>query len=186
MAGILLTRREKDLLSSHAARTMLPMLRCCSYDSPPGSLLLAAEGASLVGLWMPGQRYFGEPYGSRLPQPSQPTGILEEACAWLDAYFAGARPSHAALPISPGGTPFQRRVWAALCSIPYGETRSYGELARRLGSSPRAVGGAVGRNPIAIMIPCHRVVGSGNTLGGYAGGVERKRFLLAAELGRIF
>lgn len=156
------------------------MLRCSAYASPLGNLCLAAEGESLVGLWMAGQRFFGEPYGA-LPAPGKPTGVLAEAAAWLDAYVEGQGPSPRSLPLAPQGTPFRRRVWQELCRIPYGETLSYAELAVRVGSSPRAVGGAVGHNPIALIIPCHRVVAADGSLGGYAGGEARKRFLLAHE-----
>lgn len=156
------------------------MLRCSAYVSPVGTLCLAAEGGSLVGLWMEGQRFFGAPFGA-LPDPCAPMGAAAEAVRWLDAYFGGERPSPADLPLAPRGTPFRRCVWQELCRIPYGETLSYGELAARVGSSPRAVGGAVGCNPIALIIPCHRVVAADGGLGGYAGGEARKRYLLAHE-----
>lgn len=159
------------------------MLRCCSYQSPLGSLLLAAEGESLVGLWMEGQRFFGVPYGAALPSAGRVQGVLANACAWLDAYFGGARPSPTALPLTPPGTVFQRRVWQELLGIPYGSTCTYGELAQRLSSSPRAVGRAVGRNPLSIVVPCHRVVGADGGLGGYAGGLSRKQYLLSHECG---
>lgn len=156
------------------------MLRCCAYESPPGLLTLAAEGEALVGLWMERQRFFGASYGA-LPPCGLATGVLADVVRWLNAYFSGESPSPAALPIAPQGTPFRRRVWQELCRIPYGKTVSYGELAARVGSSPRAVGGAVGRNPIALIIPCHRVVAADGGLGGYAGGEARKRYLLAHE-----
>lgn len=158
------------------------MLRCATYASPVGTLYLATEGAALVGLWMEGQRFFGAPYGV-LPEPSAPVGVSAEVARWLDAYFGGSRPAPSELPLAPQGTSFRRRVWQELVRIPYGETVSYGELAARLGSSPRAVGGAVGRNPIALIIPCHRVLGADGGLGGYAGGAARKRYLLAHERG---
>lgn len=156
------------------------MLRCSSYDSPLGPLCLVAEGEALVGLWMEGQRYERASVGA-LPAPSAPTGVLAEAALWLAAYFNGARPEPDALPLAPRGSPFRRRVWRELCRIPYGTTVSYGELAARVGSSPRAVGGAVGHNPIALIIPCHRVVAADGRPGGYAGGEVRKRYLLAHE-----
>lgn len=158
------------------------MLRCCAYDSPLGRLTLAAEGEALVGLWMEGQRFFGAPYGSLL-SPGAPAGVLAQAVRWLDAYFRGARPSACSLPLAPSGSTFRRRVWTELCRIPYGSTVSYGELAARLGSSARAVGVAVGHNPIAVIIPCHRVVAADGGLGGYACGAARKYFLLALEGG---
>lgn len=110
------------------------------------------------------------------------TPLLRRACAQLQQYFDGARLAFD-LPLGPAGTPFQRRVWAALCDIPPGETRSYGDLAASLGTSARAIGGANAANPIPILIPCHRVVGASGALGGYSGGdgVATKRFLLALE-----
>lgn len=156
------------------------MLRCCTYQAPLGLLTLAAEGEALVGLWMEKQRFFGAPFGS-LPLPCAPAGVLVEAVCWLDSYFSGARPSLDFLPLAPPGSPFCRCVWREICRIPYGSTVSYAELAAAVGSSPRAVGRAVGHNPIALVIPCHRVVGAGLCLGGYAGGTTRKLFLLAHE-----
>lgn len=156
------------------------MLRCCCVDSPVGNLCLAAEGGFLVGLWMEGQRFFGAPYGM-LPSCGEADGVLSEAIAWLDAYWAGQAPSPTALPLASRGTAFRQRVWRALAEIPYGETRSYGALAVQLGSSPRAVGGAVGHNPFIIIIPCHRVTGARGVLTDYAGGTARQRFLLKHE-----
>ena len=141
--------------------------------SPVGELTLTQEGDCLTGL------YFG-----RLPCQGLegPTPLLEEAARQLSEYFAGSRREFT-LPLLLKGTPFQRRVWEALRTIPYGETCSYGELARAIGSpkSCRAVGGANHRNPISIIVPCHRVVGSTGSLTGYGGGLENKRFLLDLE-----
>lgn len=161
------------------------MLRCCRVGSPVGALCLAAEGTHLVGLWMEGQRFFGVPYGS-LPPCREPRGVLAEAVAWLDAYWAGGAPSPSLLPLAPQGTTFRQRVWQTLLGIPYGETRSYGELAALLGSSPRAVGGAVGHNPISVIIPCHRVTGANGVLTGYAGGTPRQLLLLAHECPDVY
>lgn len=160
------------------------MLRCCSYQSPVGPLLLAAEESALVGLWMEGQRFFGMPYGAALPPSAEPTGVLCEAVAWLEAYFAGECPAAEEVPLAPFGTEFQQRVWRELGGIPYGVTCTYGALAQRLSSSARAVGGAVSRNPLSIVVPCHRVVGSAGRLGGYAGGIVRKQYLLEHERSR--
>ena len=147
------------------------------YDSPLGEIVLAADGDALIGLWFAGQAHFGA--GLQRPEEGD-CAVLREARAWLDTYFAGKAP--AALPkISPRGTAFQQRVWQALLQIPRGETVTYGALAAKLGSHARAVGGAVGRNPISILIPCHRVVGADGSLTGYAGGTERKRRLLELE-----
>ena len=148
------------------------------YVSPVGELTLASDGERLTGLWIEGQKYFGaglKPRGARrIPE-------LDRAREWLDRYFAGEQPSPMELILAPAGTGFQRAVWEQLCEIPYGEVLTYGDLAKRLHTSARAVGSAVGRNPISIIIPCHRVVGADGSLTGYAGGVERKRWLLAHE-----
>ena len=119
-------------------------------------------------------------------EPPRPGPFTEQACEQLAEYFAGTRRGFD-LPLAPTGTDFQRRVWAALAAIPYGETRNYAELAEQLGSKggQRAVGAANGRNPIAIVVPCHRVIGSDGRMTGYAGGIGRKRWLLAFEAGEV-
>ena len=155
-------------------------MEICYVPSPVGRLTLAAEAGSLIGLWLEGQRYYGDcltPDAAEAPEALP----FPQARQWLTAYFAGKAPDIGALPLAPRGTDFQRRVWQALLDIPYGRTVTYGGLARQLGSSARAVGGAVGKNPISILIPCHRVVGSGGSLTGYSGGLDNKRFLLALE-----
>lgn len=141
--------------------------------SPLGELLLTAEEGFLTGVWFEGQH---EPCGKR------DDAALAEARRQLEAWFEGRLRSFD-LPLAPRGTPFQKRVWEEIRRIPFGATRSYGELARLLGrpSAARAVGGATGRNPLSIVVPCHRVVGSQGTLVGYGGGLERKRFLLELE-----
>ena len=142
-------------------------------SSPVGPLTLTQEDQALTGL------HFGE-------HPQQgaedPTPLLEEAARQLEEYFAGQRKVFS-LPLAPKGTEFQLRVWQALLQIPYGETRSYGELAAMVGNPKacRAVGGANHRNPLSILIPCHRVVGTGGSLTGYAGGLSVKEFLLKLE-----
>lgn len=150
------------------------------FDSPIGQMLLRQDGDALTGLWLEGQKY----YPVEFPADAhwEDTPLLERTKDWLNQYFAGQRPQISQLPLNPRGTDFQRLVWKQLCRIPYGQTVTYGDLARslRLGS-PRAVGGAVGRNPISIIIPCHRVLGTGGKLTGYAGGVERKQWLLHHE-----
>ena len=149
------------------------------YASPLGEIVLAAEGDALIGLWFSGQAHFGA--GLRGAGDGD-CAVLREAKAWLDDYFAGKAPE--TLPkLRPRGTEFQKKVWAELLKIPRGETATYGALAAKLGSHARAVGGAVGRNPISIMIPCHRVVGKDGSLTGYAGGTERKAALLKIESG---
>ena len=149
------------------------------YRSPLGMLIVAAKGETLTALVFEGQKHAGRHLAGEGQERETP--VLRAARLWLDAYFAGTRPDAAALPLSPRGTDFQRAVWQELRTIPYGETRSYGEIAARLGSSARAVGSAVGRNPISLIIPCHRVLGAKGALTGYAGGLERKEALLALE-----
>ena len=154
-----------------------------ALPSPLGTLTLAADGDALTGLWMEGQKYFRAGIPADAAELDLP--VFSRAEAYLNAYFSGA-PLPPLPSLRPAGTPFQRAVWTLLTEIPCGHTRTYGELAaklrrRGLGGSPRAVGAAVGRNPISILIPCHRVVGVDGSLTGYAGGVTRKRFLLELE-----
>ncbi len=148
-------------------------------DSPYGPLTLVADDGVLCGLYMTGQRHRPpeESFGDRAED-----GPFPEAVRQLEAYFTGAS-DRFDLPLSLVGTPFQRRVWEALREIPYGRTVSYGELADRIGSpgASRAVGLANGKNPIGIIVPCHRVIGSTGSLTGYGGGLDRKRRLLAFE-----
>ncbi|MGW1076269.1 methylated-DNA--[protein]-cysteine S-methyltransferase [Streptomyces sp. NPDC002537] len=149
-------------------------------DSPMGPLTLVATDGVLSGLYMTGQRHRPpeETFGERDDAP------FTEALRQLEAYFAGDS-TRFELPLRLDGTPFQHRVWAGLQEIPYGETLSYGELAARIGApkASRAVGLANGRNPIGIIVPCHRVVGATGSLTGYGGGIDRKRRLLAFERG---
>lgn len=155
--------------------------------SPLGELLLSSDGLCLTGLWLPGQKYYaaGLPAGAA---EATDHPVFAEAGAWLDRYFAGQRPSPKELRLGPRGRAFRQLIWSLLLEIPYGETETYGGLAekaaRRLGlprMSAQAVGGAVGHNPISLIIPCHRVVGTGGSLTGYAGGVAAKRRLLLLE-----
>jgi len=151
-------------------------------NSPIGPLTLIAQDGRLAGVHMEITRY--EPdldaLGAAVASESYP--VLAVAASQLDAYFRGELTSFD-LPLALDGTQFQRCVWAALQSIPYGQTISYGDLARRIGqpSASRAVGLANGRNPVAIVVPCHRVIGADGSLTGYGGGMDRKRFLLALE-----
>ena len=162
------------------------MYASARYESPVGALTLASDGESLSGLWLEGQKYFGAALGPLEIREELP--VFHRARAWLDHYFAGTRPDPAALPLAPVGSEFRQETWRLLLRIPYGQVTTYGalagELARRLGRprmSAQAVGGAVGHNPISIIIPCHRVVGADGSLTGYAGGVEIKRRLLEWE-----
>lgn len=149
------------------------------YPSPVGLLTVACEAGAVVGLWLAGQKYFAAGLGGAQRRDDAPG--MAAARAFLARYFAGEQPDAAALPLHPRGTDFQTRVWRALRDIPCGATVTYGELARRLQTSPRAAGAAVGRNPISILIPCHRVLGADGSLTGYAGGIEAKKFLLELE-----
>ena len=150
------------------------------YDSPLGRMIVAATGRGLAGLWFEGQRHL--PDSAHWPeQPQHP--VLRQAVAQLEDYFGGRRTVFD-LPLDlQGGTPFQQSVWQALLSIPCGGTTSYGHLSRRIGqpAAVRAVGAAVGRNPVSIVVPCHRVLGANGLLTGYAGGLERKAALLQLE-----
>lgn len=151
------------------------------YLSPLGNLTLASDGINLTGLWIEGQKHFGSTLrGEIIQQDDLP--VFEAAKRWLDAYFAGKQPAIDLLPLSPMGSPFRQRVWQILRQIPYGQTITYGGIARQLGAGcAQAVGGAVGHNPISIIIPCHRVMGAGNKLTGYDGGVDKKLWLLRHE-----
>ena len=151
-----------------------------TIDSPLGELTLVADGEALAGLYFARQWYRPDPatFGAFVPA----TGVLAEAGRQLTGYFTGDRTAFD-LPLAPRGDAFQRRVWDLVARIPYGRTRTYGTLARELGDPALAqrVGGAVGRNPLAIIVPCHRVVGADGRLTGYAGGLDRKRRLLDLE-----
>lgn len=152
-------------------------------DTPIGALTLVAEDDLLRAIYVEDQRH--RPPDDRFGHPDDGDSVvLKETARQLTEYFAGER-STFELPLAAEGTPFQRRVWEELCAIPYGETISYGELARRIGqpTASRAVGLANGRNPISIVVPCHRVIGSSGKLVGYGGGLERKQTLLALERG---
>ena len=163
-----------------------------TYSSPLGEVLLSADDTGLSGLWFAGQRYFAR----TLPPGAVPreTPVLTASKRWLDCYFSGARPDFLP-PLHLIGTDFQQAGWNLLLEIPYGQTVTYGALARTLAQqlgkpamSAQAVGAAVGHNPISIIVPCHRVVGVDGNLTGYAGGVERKLFLLnleGADLSRL-
>lgn len=154
-------------------------------ESPVGRISLASDGTALIGLWIEGQKYFARTL--EVEPEKQCVPVLERAARWLERYFAGEQPE-IDFPLAPRGTAFQQEVWDMLCTIPSGELRTYGDLARMIAErrgtakmSAQAVGGAVGHNPISIIIPCHRVVGSDGSLTGYAGGVSIKQRLLELE-----
>ena len=154
------------------------------YQSPLGPMLLAADEAGLTGAWFEGQKYFARGLADAQPGTAD---TLALAARWLDAYFSGREPDHLP-PLRPHGSPFQMAVWQKLLEIPYGQTTTYGAIARAVASDSgrasvpaQAVGGAVGRNPLSVFIPCHRVVGASGSPTGYAGGLDRKIALLELE-----
>lgn len=156
-----------------------------SYHSPLGDITLGSDGTNLTGLWFDGQKYFADTLGSEYEEKQLP--VFKEAKRWLDIYFRGESPDFTP-PLSFNGSPFRLAVWEILLQIPYGGVMTYGEiaavLAKRRGlstMSAQAVGGAVGHNPISIIVPCHRVVGSNGSLTGYAGGIDKKLKLLTLE-----
>lgn len=151
-----------------------------TMPSPVGTLTLVANPQGLAAILWPEERPGRVPLGDLAEAPDHP--VLREAEAQLSAYFAGERTMFD-LPLAPDGTDFQKQVWAELRAIPFGETRSYGQIARAIGrpAAVRAVGAANGRNPLSIVAPCHRVIGGDGRLTGFAGGLEAKRYLLAHE-----
>lgn len=153
------------------------------YASPLGLLTLASDGDHITGLWMEGQKYFAAGQSAQAQEKALP--VFDLAAKWLDRYFKGEDPGRLP-PLSPRGTPYQQMVWQLLLKTPRGKTTSYSALADALAAagkptSPRAVGNAVGHNPISILIPCHRVLGKDGSLTGYAGGADRKTQLLKLE-----
>ncbi len=161
------------------------------YATPLGGMTMASDGAVLIGLWFDGQKYFARIPGLAAAAQYEWTEaslpIFAETERWLDVYFGGREPDFTPA-FSVGGTPLRRAVWEILLGIPYGQTASYGAIARRVAErmgipamSARAVGGAVGHNPLSLIIPCHRAVGADGSLTGYAGGIGRKEMLLRLE-----
>ena len=148
------------------------------YISPLGPMTMCSDGNALTGLWFDGQAYFASTLSADHEIMEIP--VLAQTAAWLDVYFHGGVLPNTP-PIQLTGTAFQRKVWHRLQRIPYGNTVSYRDIALDLCSSPRAVGSAVGRNPVSILVPCHRVVGVRGQLTGYAGGIDRKAALLRIE-----
>ncbi|HFI0794652.1 TPA: methylated-DNA--[protein]-cysteine S-methyltransferase [Streptococcus suis] len=150
------------------------------YQSPLGAMSLVAGDKGLRGAWFEGQKYFEAGLNEEVVLGSHP--ILNSTRLLLDAYFSGEQVDFSDLPLEPVGTDFQEKVWALLKEIPHGQTTSYGQLAQQLGVySGQAVGGAVGRNPYSIIIPCHRVLNQKGQLTGYAGGLDKKIWLLQHE-----
>jgi len=158
-----------------------------TYTTPIGVATLASDGDNIIGLWLEGQKYFGGSIANEITDKCD-LPAFNAAKNWLDRYFSGAKPAIFELSLAPIGRDFQKMVWDMLCEIPYGETISYGDIAKKIAEktnrksmSAQAVGGAVGHNPISIIIPCHRVVGTNGSLTGYAGGIDKKLKLLQHE-----
>ena len=171
----------------HTEKAVILLVFISSYPSPVGELLLAAREDALTGLWLEGQKYFPRGLPERAVREEHHPVLLQTK-DWLNRYFSGAKPNPGELNLSPDGSEFRRQVWDLLLQIPYGQVTTYGALARELAYqrgvsslSAQAVGGAVGHNPISIIIPCHRVVGADGSLTGYAGGLDRKIRLLTLE-----
>ncbi len=163
-------------------------------DSPLGRITLACDGESLNGLWLEGQKYHGNIALEMIPKDG--FAVFDAARQWLSTYFAGKNPDVVTFPLAPIGGEFRQAVWKILLEIPYGQVTTYGEIAKKLAVqtnreriSAQAIGGAVGHNPISIIIPCHRVVGARGNLTGYAGGIDKKVKLLefeGADVSRLF
>jgi methylated-DNA-[protein]-cysteine S-methyltransferase len=158
-----------------------------TYPSPVGIITLACNGGSLAGLWMEGQKYHSGTIPEEMAEDNN-MPVFAAAKKWLDQYFAGRKPAISELPLAPAGGKFRPGVWSIFCTIPYGKVITYGDIAKKMAvkmkkenMSSQAVGGAVGHNPISIIIPCHRVVGSNGSLTGYAGGIGKKIKLLELE-----
>lgn len=163
------------------------MLYKSIYNSPIGKITLASDGENLVGAWIEGQKYFANSTKEELHLNNNPE-IFQNTKIWLDKYFQGQQPDIKSLSLAPSGSDFRQSVWKILCEIPYGQTTTYGEIAKQIATekglnkmSAQAIGGAVGHNPISIIIPCHRVIGSNGNLTGYAGGIDLKIILLKHE-----
>ena len=161
------------------------------YNSPIGKLLIASKDNKIIGLWIEGQKYYLSNLKEKI-QEKDNVEILIKAKQWLDRYFNNEKPSINELNLDPIGTDFRKLVFKILCHIPYGKTISYKEIAEKIAKekgikkmSPQAVGNAVGHNPISIIIPCHRVVGVNGNLTGYAGGIDKKIYLLKHEQANI-
>lgn len=149
------------------------------YMSPLGRMTMGSDGEALIGLWFDDGKYFGNTLTEPTEEKKLP--VFEETARWLDIYFNGTNPDFTPT-LSLHGTEFQKAVWRRLRDVPYGCTASYGDIASKLPhSSARAVGGAVGRNPISVIVPCHRIVGADGSLTGYAGGIDKKLALLKLE-----
>ncbi len=163
------------------------MIYTTKIPSPAGKITLASDGIHLIGLWFDEQQYFAHTIKEETKE-NPGLFIFTQTRDWLDRYFSGRQPAVRELSLRPDGSVFRREVWKLLCEIPYGEVTTYGAIARKIAAgrgqkkmSAQAVGGAIGHNPISIIIPCHRVIGSDGSLTGYGGGLELKQKLLTFE-----
>ena len=163
------------------------MIYISHYLSPLGDILLASKNNELIGLWFKDQKYYLESIKEEIVENNNEEIFLKTK-DWLDRYFKGEQPNIKELSLNPIGSTFRKKVWKILCNIPYGKTMTYKEIADKISKekglksmSAQAVGEAVGHNPISIIIPCHRVVGSNGNLTGYAGGLDKKEYLLKLE-----
>lgn len=163
------------------------MIYTTYYNSPIGKLLLASKENKLIGLWIEGQKYYLSGIEEEFTK-NDDEKILIETKKWLNRYFNGEKPCPNELELAPIGSKFRKNVWDILCKIPYGKVITYNDIAKEIAKkrkinkmSAQAVGGAVGHNPISIIIPCHRVVGTNGSLTGYAGGLDKKEYLLKFE-----
>ena len=163
------------------------MFYSTKYLSPVGEYMIVSDGENIMGMWMVGQKYFAKNIKEDIVEKVE-LPIFTVVKNWLDRYFSGEKPAIFELPLLPKGSEFQQNVWDILCKISYGEVTTYGAIARNIASlygksrmSAQAVGGAVGHNPISVIIPCHRVIGYDGSLTGYAGGIDVKLKLLEHE-----
>lgn len=171
------------------------MIYSTHYQSPLGKIMLASDGENITGLWLKGQKYYAASIGKNMSEKSD-LPVFNAAKKWLDKYFAGKNPNPTDLPLAPKGSNFREAVWKILLQIPTGSVLTYGDIAKKIAKqkgastmSAQAVGGAVGHNPISIIIPCHRVVGTNGSLTGYAGGIDKKIWLLeheGADMAKLF
>ena len=157
------------------------------YESPIGSITLASDGENIIGLWMEGQKYYGDTVTEEMIEKNELV-IFAKTKKWLDRYFMGEKPNISEISLVPRGGEFRTIIWDILCQIPYGQVTTYGEIGKKAAKimnkknmSAQAVGGAVGHNPISIIIPCHRVISGNGSLTGFSGGLNKKIALLKHE-----
>lgn len=189
MYHLVLQISEAIILLNMLGIERIKMYYSTHYESPIGTCLIVSDEKNIVGLWFLGQEYFC-PLKEEIIEKEQP--VLIHVKKWLDRYFAGKRPPLSELSLAPKGSEFRQEVWNILCRIPSGSVMTYGEIAKEIAKkqgksrmSAQAVGGAVAHNPISIIIPCHRVIGSNKSLTGYAGSIEKKLWLLNHEKAKI-